>query len=1178
LRELVDFAGTIGEFAEISGELEPVRAHLSVTGIGGAARHLLYAAVARSRPLFVVAHSMQVAHAIVADLASLIGDDAVHLFPERERADIDMIAYSPDMAALRIRALDAAAEQRARVLVTTVRALADAVQSPQLFVERVIHVATGERLALDEVAQRLVDLGYVRTAIAESVGQFAQRGGILDIFPVAGEPLRLEWFDDEIDSMRTFDPDTQRSREARQEARILPVAEVAVTEGELAAAASALRTLYERRLAEITDGELARRLQDHVGADLEKMEAGVRFPGLVRYAALFSFARSDLLAYVPQDAVVVFEEPVRLHEALERSAQDDAQWRTSLLEQGALLPELLPPSQPVPAAAEFVAQGRRRLFVSLFPRHVHGVPATPVRTVSTRSMQQFHGQMALLKSELQRYQKAGQLVVFAAAGADRAQRLLDVLNDFRIPAQVSEAFDPKAVGPQVLSLQLSGGFELPGCKLVVITDSEVFVTRARVRRMRADMSEAQRIRSWQELKTGDYVVHATHGIGRYLGVETLVVAGVKRDYLHLRYAGNDALYVPVDQIDLVQKYLGGEDKEPRMHHLGGQEFARAKAKVQKSTQDIAAELIKVYAARQALPGHAFRADTEWQKDFEASFPYQETVDQLRAIEEVKRDMEQPRPMDRLLCGDVGYGKTEVALRAAAKAVFDGKQVAMLVPTTILAEQHYETFKERFQGLPVTVESLSRFRSDADAARVLRGLKSGTVDVVIATHRLLQKATEFKDLGLLIVDEEQRFGVTHKERLKKLKETVDCLTLTATPIPRTLHMSMVGVRDLSVIGTPPENRFPVQTYVVEYNDAVLRDAIARELGRGGQVYVLYNQVRGIRSVADRVARLVPDARVGVGHGQMSEDELERVMLDFLEGELDVLVCTTIIESGLDIPNVNTLLVFHADRLGLAQLYQLRGRVGRSNRVAFAYFTYEPDRVLTEVAEKRLQAIKEFTALGSGFKIAMRDLAIRGTGNLLGSEQHGHVASVGFEMYTQMLADAVAQLSGQRKEAQSEPTVELAVEGWLPDSYIVDSLQKIEMYKKLVDVRTAADVDDVAEELVDRFGDIPPDAENLLQVARIRALAREHGIGAVAKRGIGVDIEFRPEHKDRISGLRLFELTNLLPRRMRLKSTGAVYTVTIDGNGWTDAELLQATVRVLRELPGVFTKEEELQGAN
>ncbi|MCY0869036.1 MAG: transcription-repair coupling factor [Firmicutes bacterium] len=1177
MRELVDFAGTIGEFAEISAELEPVRAHLSVTGIGGAARHLLYAALARSRPLLIVVHSMQVAHAIVADIASLIGDDAVYLFPERERADIDMIAYSPDMAALRIRALDAAAQRSARVLVTTIRALGDPVQSSTLFTERVIAVATGDRMSLDEVAQRLVDLGYIRAPIAESVGQFAQRGGILDIFPVAGEPLRIEWFDDEIDSMRAFDPDTQRSREARQAARILPAAEVPITEAELAEAASALRILYERRLADLADGELVRRLQDHVGADLEKMEAGVRFPALARYAALFPFVRSDLLAYVPQEAVVVFEEPVRLHEALERSARDDAQWRTSLLEQGATLPELLPPAPPA-ASTEFVAQGRRRLFVSLFPRHVHGVPATPARAASVRSMQQFHGQMGLLKSELQRYQKAGQLVVFAAAGADRAQRLLDVLNDFRIPAQVRDAFDASTNGPQVIAAQLSGGFELPSCRLVVITDSEVFVTRARVRRMRTDVSEAQRIRSWQELAVGDYVVHATHGIGRYLGVETLLVAGVKRDYLHLRYAGNDALYVPVDQIDLVQKYLGGEDKEPRMHHLGGQEFARAKAKVQKSTQDIAAELIKVYAARQALPGHPFRADTEWQKDFEASFPYEETVDQLRAIEEVKRDMERARPMDRLLCGDVGYGKTEVALRAAAKAVFDGKQVAMLVPTTILAEQHYETFKERFQGLPVTVESLSRFRSDADAARVMQGLKTGTVDVVIATHRLLQKSIEFKDLGLLIVDEEQRFGVTHKERLKKLKETVDCLTLTATPIPRTLHMSMVGVRDLSVIGTPPENRFPVQTYVVEYSDAVLRDAIARELGRGGQVYVLYNQVRGIRSVADRVARLVPDARVGVGHGQMGEDELERVMLDFLEGELDVLVCTTIIESGLDIPNVNTLLVYHADRLGLAQLYQLRGRVGRSNRVAFAYFTYEPDRVLTEVAEKRLQAIKEFTALGSGFKIAMRDLAIRGTGNLLGPEQHGHVASVGFEMYTQMLADAVAQLSGQRKEVHPEPTIELAVEGWLPDSYIVDSLQKIEMYKKLVDVRVAADVDDVAQEMVDRFGDIPPDADNLLQVARIRALAREHGIGAVAKRGVGVDIEFRPEQKDRISGMRLFELTNVLPRRMRLKSTGAVYTVTIDGSGWTDAELLQATVRVLRELPSVFTKEEELQGAN
>ncbi|WP_243014711.1 transcription-repair coupling factor, partial [Brevibacillus borstelensis] len=620
-------------------------------------------------------------------------------------------------------------------------------------------------------------------------------------------------------------------------------------------------------------------------------------------------------------------------------------------------------------------------------------------------------QMNVLKTELTRWKKSQDQIVFVAADLERAKRLERVLHDYEMEADLLtdevEAVPPGR--PTIILGNLQTGFELPLNKLVVITEGEVFTAKQRkARKVQKAITNAERIKNYLELKPGDYVVHVNHGIGKYLGIETKEILGIHKDYLHIQYAGGDSLFVPIEQIDHVQKYVASEESQPKIYSLGGSEWKRVKTKVQSSVKDIAEDLIKLYAAREAAVGHAFSRDTAEQREFEAMFPYQETPDQLRAIAEVKSDMEKRRPMDRLVCGDVGYGKTEVAIRAAFKAVMDGKQVAVLVPTTILAQQHYETFRERFADYPIRVEVLSRFRSRKEQNATMKGLKEGTVDVVIGTHRLLSKDIQFRELGMLIVDEEQRFGVSHKEKLKQMKTNVDVLTLTATPIPRTLHMSMLGVRDLSVIETPPENRFPVQTYVMEYSPALVREAIEREMARGGQVFFLYNQVQGIEQMAEQISMLVPDARIAVAHGQMNESELETVILDFLEGNYDVLVSTTIIETGVDIPNVNTLIIHNADKMGLSQLYQLRGRVGRSNRIAYAYFTYQRDKVLTEVAEKRLQAIKEFTELGSGFKIAMRDLSIRGAGNLLGAEQHGFINSVGFDLYSQMLKDAIDEL--------------------------------------------------------------------------------------------------------------------------------------------------------------------------
>jgi transcription-repair coupling factor (superfamily II helicase) len=621
------------------------------------------------------------------------------------------------------------------------------------------------------------------------------------------------------------------------------------------------------------------------------------------------------------------------------------------------------------------------------------------------------------------------------------------------------------------------------------------------------MDEAA-ISTFTDLKVGDLVVHVVHGIGRYQGVKTLESAGSVRDYLVLEYAGHDRLYVPTDQVHLLQKYIGPEGENPRLSKLGGNDWQRAKSRAKRSVEEMAKELLDLYARRKATPGYAFSPDTVWQKEFEEAFPYEETPDQLKAIEEVKRDMESPHPMDRLLCGDVGYGKTEVAIRAAFKAVMDGKQVAVLVPTTILAQQHYTTFRQRLARYPIQIEMLSRFRSSEEQREILKRLKRGAIDIIIGTHRLVSKDVRFADLGLVIIDEEQRFGVRQKERLKELKASVDVLTLTATPIPRTLHLSMVGLRDMSLIQTPPEDRYPVQTYVVEYSDSLVRDAISRELARGGQVFYLYNRVEGIEAEARRVAELVPQARVIVAHGQLSETHLERAVLSFLERQYDVLVCTSIIENGLDMPNVNTLIVRDADRLGLAQLYQLRGRVGRSNRVAYAYFTYEPDKLLSPAAEKRLQALREFTELGSGFKLALRDLEIRGAGNILGAEQHGHIASVGFEMYCSLLEEAVRELKGEKPRSEVEPQLDLKVNAYLPESYVASPRDKIELYKAIAACRSEEDVEEVAADLIDRFGDPPNEVVTLLEVARLRTLAREAGVASLAQKGEKVVITLAP----------------------------------------------------------------------
>ncbi|QQE81096.1 transcription-repair coupling factor [Alicyclobacillus sp. SO9] len=1169
------------EFQALASDLAKNMRDVMVTGVGGSARHLYYAGLylwmqehKRIGPaiLLVVTHSSSQAATVYEDLQEFLPEERVLLYPERELSVVDMMAYSPEVLTNRLQVLEALTNRGSCVVVATVASVVQPVMNRNYFRESTIEYVVGDRIELNQHVAHLIQMGYERVQIVESKAQFSLRGGILDVFPVTADaPLRIELFDDEVDSIRSFDVESQRSLDKRKTAQVGPALDFLVPERKMFEAAEALEERLTQRIVTTTNLEVRDRLQAVIGEDIRTLKEGTPFYGELRYEQLMGKdSVQTLLDYLTKDSLVSLDEPTRLQERQKGLERDYSEWVSAALMRG----ELVSGTIGEPRYDELWQHpALNSIHFSTFYRPTKNQRYQSTHTVTAKTMQNFHGQMHLLKAEVERWVRNGIQVLLFASSPERAERLDRVLSDYRIDAVKKPRLGPSKQ-PQILVASLSSGFELPLSHVAAVVETEVFSAKQKTRRHRKEMSDAERIKSYQELHEGDYVVHINHGIGKYLGIKTLEIEGKHRDYLYLQYAGNDSLYVPVEQIDQVQRYVGSEDKTPKMYSLGGGEWNRVKQRVSKSVRDIAEDLVKLYASRQAAPGHGFGKDTGWQSDFEAMFPYEETPDQLTAIEDIKKDMEKGRPMDRLLCGDVGYGKTEVAIRAAFKAVMDGKQVAVLVPTTVLAHQHFETFKERFAGFPISVDVLSRFRTRTEAKRVVEGVKEGSIDIVIGTHRLLNKSIKFHDLGLLIVDEEQRFGVTHKERLKQLRTNVDCLTLTATPIPRTLHMSLLGVRDLSVIETPPENRFPVQTYVVEFNESLIRESIERELGRGGQVYFLFNNVKSIQSMADRVMRLVPDARVATAHGQMAENELEQIMLDFLEGDIDVLVTTTIIETGLDIPNVNTLIVSDADRLGLSQLYQLRGRVGRSNRIAYAYFTYQKDKVLTEVAEKRLQAIKEFTELGSGFKIAMRDLAIRGAGNLLGAEQHGFINSVGFDMYNDMLSKAVKEVRGDNEKEVPEPTIELPIEAYLSDEFIPDAAQKIEMYKKFKFIRSLESADDLEEELEDRYGDLPDASRNLLDITRLKSYAVQCDLDAITTEGSEVVLRVRPDASSTINHSRWFQLSKQHAGQYSKRSNGTLQ-ISFRIKGMGDREICQRLLRFMSELTEVSQENEEVE---
>jgi transcription-repair coupling factor (superfamily II helicase) len=1062
-------------------------------GVLEAAKPAVLAAIAREGlQLLAVAAKPQRALALSEELAGWLGDDTgVLLFPERDALPFERVAPDPEALAARLRALRAVQDSTGVVVASGI-ALAQRTLETRNASRIQLVLSAGTRTTQERLIMELTDLGYRMMPVVEQPGDLARRGGIIDVFPsTEAAPVRIELLGDQIESLRWFDPASQRSSGRLDQAAIPPAREVL-------GLARAVHDLSQRLDMSNMSAEHPERFEE----ELSRLAEDDALPDEGFYVPFL--AQASLLDNIPETALLVIDEPAELAQALEEHDAHVASMRAEAEARGEV-----PLGLPWPHMLHDELQERLRRFPNRLAlsrwatdgEEDRGRASTVVRLPFTPA-EAYGGRLRALVSDVVAQTERGGSVIIVS---QQTGRLSALLGEDGVTAQVTATPDvprPRSVAIVLGSQPEGWALAASDPPLTLLCDREVFGF-AKQRRHIPRRAPMDRDAFLAGLTPGQYVVHIDHGIARFAGLVRRRIGDIEREYLELHYDRGDKLFVPAEQIDRVSRFMGPSDQQPSLTRLGSQEWTRAKERVRRAVADLARELLELYASRQLVSGRSFSSDSAWQHELEASFPYVETPDQLSAIHEVKLDMERPRPMDRLVCGDVGYGKTEVAVRAAFKAVMDGSQVAILVPTTVLAQQHFNTFRERLAGFPARIEMLSRFRSDREQTAIVKGLASGSIDIVIGTHRLLQKDVSFKDLGLVIIDEEQRFGVGHKERLKQMRKEVDVLTLSATPIPRTLHMSLSGIRDMSTMETPPEHRLPIKTYVTEYDDVIVREAILRELERGGQVYFVHNRVHDIEMVTSQLRRLVPQADFGIAHGQQPEEQLARAMSDFTNGRIDVLVCTTIIESGLDIPNVNTIIVHKADQFGLAQLYQLRGRVGRGAARAYAYLLFDKYRALSETAQKRLQAIFEATELGSGFQIALRDLEIRGAGNLLGAEQSGQIGAVGFDLYVRLLGEAVERLKALRegrqppppKTQQTSPTIDLPFAAHLPPSYVGDMDLRLALYQRLAAVETAAQADEIAQEVRDRFGHAPPAAENLLFAVRVRALARQAGVTSV-----------------------------------------------------------------------------------
>ncbi len=1083
-----------------------------VSGLGPVHRAHLAAALRlrTGRPLFVVAPDDTAAEGIAADLRSLLGEP-VTVIGSREFTFYEAESVSRQAEQRRLAALDALYERRTETAVCTAAALLQRAVPPAAAARASFTLRPGQTSAPEDVIDLLVRAGYRATEQVEGPGQFAHRGGILDIWSTAEEaPSRLDFFGDEIDTIHAFDASSQRRTEEKKSLRVLPGAETlpSLMEGGRAALISSLKTLAARLNLNASRFD-AKKLKQTIEKDVETLENAAEFTAADRYMGLIYPAMATVIDYIPADALVVMDQPGKCAERGRGYLKQAAEDVRLLIEGGTLLGRIAEFYLPWETAAEKLGDFPV-VMADAFTMGQYPLPPRTTAAVTAKQLPSYAGSADAAADDVRHWLGEGYRCVLLASDKRRAAALRELLESKEIGGvyldeRLKELPPPGRCAVSVGGL--SAGMEYPQIKLAVLADTQLVRSGLRTARRKRALPAGARIGSYEDLSVGDLVVHETHGIGRFAGIFKMPVDGVEKDYIKICYAGTDSLYIPATQLDLVTKYIGaGEDTPVKLSRLGGTDWTRARTRAKAAAREMAGELIRLYAARQNTEGHAFAPDSPWQTEFEDAFEYTETEDQLRCVREIKDDMERSVPMDRLLCGDVGYGKTEVALRAVMKCVLDGYQAAILVPTTVLAQQHYQTAVSRFFGFPIKIGSLSRFTTGAQAKRTLAELQSGECDIVIGTHRLLQKDVRFKKLGLLIVDEEQRFGVSHKEHIKELANRVDVLTLSATPIPRTLNMALSGIRDMSTLEEPPRDRLPVQTYVMEHDWDVVADAIRKEVARGGQVYYLHNRIDNIERTAAHVMKLLPDVTVDVAHGRMNETELSAVMDKVSQGETQVLVCTTIIETGIDIPNVNTLIIEDADKLGLAQLHQIRGRVGRSSRRASAYLTYRKDKVLTEIAEKRLEAIREFAEFNSGFRIAMRDLEIRGAGNLLGAEQSGHLIDVGYDMYIKLLEEAVMEERGVSPPVRTDCAADLAVSANIPEAYVRSPEQRMDIYRRIALIRTEAEADDITDELCDRFGDPPPSVNALIQVALLRGEASGAGITDISQKGGAVRFAF------------------------------------------------------------------------
>lgn len=1039
------------------------------------------------------------AEGLVSDLISILGEELVYPFLVDDAPMVEFLMSSQEKIISRVEALRFLTDSSKKgILVCNIAASRLILPSPNAFKDSIVKISVGEEYDQHAFIHQLKENGYRKVTQVQTQGEFSLRGDILDIFEISQlEPCRIEFFGDEIDGIRSFEVETQLSKENKTELTIFPASDMLLREKDYQRGQSALEKQISKTLSPILKSYLEEILlsfhQKQSHADSRK------------FLSLCYDKTWTVFDYIEKDTPIFFDDYQKLMNQYEVFERELAQYFTEELQNSKAFSDM----QYFSDIEQIYKKQSPVTFFSNLQKGLGNLKFDKIYQFNQYPMQEFFNQFSFLKEEIERYKKMDYTIILQSSNSMGSKTLEDMLEEYQIKLDSRDKTNICKESVNLIEGNLRHGFHFVDEKILLITEHEIFQKKLKRRFRRQHVSNAERLKDYNELEKGDYVVHHIHGIGQYLGIETIEIKGIHRDYVSVQYQNGDQISIPVEQIHLLSKYISSDGKAPKLNKLNDGHFKKAKQKVKNQVEDIADDLIKLYSERSQLKGFAFSADDDDQDAFDDAFPYVETDDQLRSIEEIKRDMQASQPMDRLLVGDVGFGKTEVAMRAAFKAVNDHKQVVILVPTTVLAQQHYTNFKERFQNFAVNIDVLSRFRSKKEQTATLEKLKNGQVDILIGTHRVLSKDVVFADLGLMIIDEEQRFGVKHKETLKELKKQVDVLTLTATPIPRTLHMSMLGIRDLSVIETPPTNRYPVQTYVLEKNDSVIRDAVLREMERGGQVYYLYNKVDTIVQKVSELQELIPEASIGYVHGRMSEVQLENTLLDFIEGQYDILVTTTIIETGVDIPNANTLFIENADHMGLSTLYQLRGRVGRSNRIAYAYLMYRPEKSISEVSEKRLEAIKGFTELGSGFKIAMRDLSIRGAGNLLGKSQSGFIDSVGFELYSQLLEEAIAKRNGNANantRTKGNAELILQIDAYLPDTYISDQRHKIEIYKKIRQIDNRVNYEELQEELIDRFGEYPDVVAYLLEIGLVKSYLDKVFVQRVERKDNKITIQF------------------------------------------------------------------------